>query len=60
MVNQWFKFYGGEYLSDPKMDRLTVQERSCWLTLLCMGSQSSGIIKYLSPESLITKSGNTK
>lgn len=57
MGNQWFKFYGAEYLSDPKMDRLTVQERSCWLTLLCMASQSDGIVKFLSPESILTKSG---
>ncbi len=57
MANQWFKFYGGEYLSDPKMDRLTVQERSCWLTLLCMASQTNGIIKYLSIEGLLNKSG---
>ena len=57
MANQWFKFYGAEYLSDPKMDRLTVQERSCWITLLCMASQSDGIIKFLSLEGLLIKSG---
>lgn len=57
MANQWFKFYGGEYLSDPKIDRLTVQERSCWLTLLCMASQTNGIIKFLSVEGLLNKSG---
>lgn len=57
MANQWFKFYGAEYLSDPKMDRLTVQERSCWLTLLCMASQSEGIVKHLSVEGLLKKSG---
>lgn len=57
MANQWFKFYGAEYLSDPKMDRLSVQERSCWITLLCMASQNDGKIKFLSVESLLTKSG---
>lgn len=57
MANQWFKFYGAEYLSDPKMDRLTVQERSCWLTLLCMASQSKGVVKFLSIEGLLNKSG---
>lgn len=57
MANQWFKFYGAEYLSDPKMDRLTVQERSCWITLLCMASQSNGVIKFLSVEGLLVKSG---
>lgn len=57
MANLWFKFYGAEYLSDPKMDRLTVQERSCWLTILCMASQTNGIIKYISVEGLLNKSG---
>lgn len=57
MANQWFKFYGAEYLSDPKMDRLSVQERSCWLTLLCMASQTNGVVKYLSTEGLLNKSG---
>ena len=57
MANQWFKFYGAEYLSDPKIDRLSVQERSCWLTLLCMASQSDGVIKFLSIEGLLSKSG---
>lgn len=57
MANQWFKFYGAEYLSDPKMDRLTVQERSCWVTLLCIASQTNGIIKFLSVEGLLNKSG---
>lgn len=57
MANQWFKFYGAEYLSDPKMDRLSVQERSCWLTLLCMASQTNGLVKYISVEGLLNKSG---
>lgn len=59
MANQWFKFYGAEYLSDPKMDRLIAQERSCWITLLCMASQSDGFIKFLSVEGLLNKSGVT-
>lgn len=58
MANQWFKFYGGEYLSDPKIERLTPVERSCWLTLLCMASMSNdGILEYLTKESLLNKSG---
>jgi len=58
MANQWFKFYGGEYLSDGKIGRLTDSERSCWLTLLCMASQADdGIIKFLAIDDLLTKSG---
>lgn len=60
MGNQWFKFYGGEYLSDPKIERLSPLERSCWLTLLCLASMSSdkeGTIQFLTVESLLNKSG---
>jgi hypothetical protein len=59
MANKWFKFYGGEYLADPKIASLTPQEKSCWITLLCLGSISSqgGIIEYLTVEVLLKKSG---
>lgn len=58
MANQWFKFYGGEYLSDPKMLQLNAVERSCWLTLLCLASQSEvGEIKFLSESQLFVLSG---
>jgi len=58
-LNQWFKFYGGEYLSDPKIASLTPQERSCWVTLLCLSSISSipGTVEYLTVEALLQKSG---
>lgn len=59
MANQWFKFYGGEYLSDPKIDRLSPAERSCWLTLLCLASMSNknGVIEYIDEHTLLKKSG---
>lgn len=57
-ANQWFKFYGGEYLSDPKIERLNPIERSCWITLLCLASmQGSATIKHLTVQSLLNKSG---
>src|SRR3990172_10601968 len=58
-INQWFKFYGGEYLSDPKMGSLQAQERSIWITLLSLASISSisGIIEFLTIEVLLKKSG---
>lgn len=58
-LNQWFKFYGGEFLSDPKIASLSAQERSCWMTLLCLASISStpGIVEFLTVEVLLTKSG---
>lgn len=59
MANQWFKFYGAEYLSDPKIENLTGNERSCWLTLLCMASSGSdnGVVEFLTTEILLKKSG---
>lgn len=59
MINPWFKFYGSEYLSDPKIGSLTPQERSCWITLLCLSGTSSvpGIISFLTVEVLLEKSG---
>jgi hypothetical protein len=58
MANQWFKFYGGEYLSDPKMLQLNASERSCWVTLLCLASQSeNGEIKFFSEAQLFALSG---
>ncbi len=61
MANQWFKFYGGEYLSDPKILQLTAQERSCWVTLLCLANQSeNGVVKFLSEKQLLALSGITE
>ena len=58
MAAKWFKFYGGEYLSDPKIERLSPLERSCWLTILCMASMgNNGTIEFLTVESLLNRSG---
>jgi N-terminal phage replisome organiser (Phage_rep_org_N) len=59
MGNQWYKFYGAEFLSDPKIGALSSQERSCWITLMCLASSSStqGVIEYLTIEVLLSKSG---
>lgn len=59
MSNPWFKFYGSEYLSDPKVSNLTATERSCWLTILCLVSSSneSGKIRFLTEDILLEKSG---
>lgn len=56
MVNPWFKFYGGEYLSDPKMDALDGNERSCWITILSLANQSEdGVIKYATEKKILEK-----
>lgn len=53
----WFKFYGTEYLSDPKMLALSAAERSCWITLLSYASQNNGVVKNLTEEHLMSQSG---
>ncbi len=57
MTIPWFKFYGADYLADPKMLALTACERSCWITLLAYASQSNGEIKFLNESLLISQSG---
>jgi len=58
MANLWFKLYGGEYLSDPKIERLSPIERSCWITILCMASMGEGgVVEFLTVESLLNRSG---
>jgi hypothetical protein len=59
MANQWFKFYGMEYLSDPKMLTLTTAQRSCWVTLLSYASISElpGEVRYLTEEQLMLQAG---
>ena len=39
---QWFKFYGQDFLTDPKIMELNVIERSLWITLLCLYSSNGG------------------
>lgn len=50
----WFKFYGKEFLSDPKMLSLTAIEKGLWLTILCLASSSEeqGVIKYITEEKI--------
>ncbi len=57
MATQWFKFFGGEFLSDPKMLALSALERACWVTLLCYASLSEGVIEYLTEEKLMMQAG---
>lgn len=61
MANPWFKFYGADYLGDIKILQLDANERSCWLTLLCLANQSgSNEIKFLTETQLLSMSGVTQ
>lgn len=55
---KWFKFYGQDYLSDPKMLSLSSSERSCWITLLCYSSvNDDGKITFMSEQQLMLQAG---
>lgn len=58
-MTQWFKFYGADYLIDPKIKGLTACERSCLITLLCYASTAEipGEIKYLKEYQLMVDAG---
>lgn len=62
MADQWFKFWGVEYLGDVKMDSLSAADRSCWLTLLCLASASDipGVLKFVTESYLMMRSGIEK
>ena len=53
----WFKFYGQEYLVDPKMMSLTAIERALWVTMLCLASQNDGVIKHIDEYKLMILTG---
>lgn len=45
---EWFKFYGQEFLTDPKMLSLNAVERSLWVTILCLANNTEdGVIRYI-------------
>ncbi len=59
MANQWLKFYGGEFLADPKIISLAPLERLCWVTLLCFASMGSGDgkVEYITEDRLMIQAG---
>lgn len=56
-MKTWFKFYGPEFLSDPKMDFLTANEISIWVTMMCLASmvEEEGVIRYMTEDKIMTK-----
>ena len=51
----WFKFYGKDWLTDIKIMQLGVEDRLCFITLLCLASNSEnpGVIKNCKEEAII-------
>lgn len=50
---KWFKFYGQDWLTDLKIMEMSMEDRLCYLTLLCLASQTNGTIKGCTEEAII-------
>lgn len=52
---QWFKFYGQDWLTDLKIKGMSVEDRLCFITLLCLASAADGdgLIKNCNEEAVI-------
>ena len=50
----WFKFYGQDWLTDPKLFGLTAEDKLCFISLLCLASASEnpGEVKNITEDSL--------
>lgn len=56
---EWFKFYHNKWLTDPKIIELSAVDRACFITLLCLASQSddrNGIVTLRNEALLIALS----
>lgn len=52
MKGHWFKFYGQDFLTDPKIMRLNSIQKLMWVGLLCVASQSDGEVEHLEEDNL--------
>jgi len=51
---KWFKFYGQDWLTDGKIIRMTLEDRLCFITLLCLASANEdGTIRGYDEDSII-------
>ena len=56
---KWFKFYGQDFLTDTKMKLLTLEEKMCWITLMCLANSEdkNGRILFVNGEEVMKQSG---
>lgn len=48
----WFKFYGQDFLTDPKIKSLSAIDQLAFVYLLSLGSQSNGVIEIVTEKIL--------
>jgi hypothetical protein len=54
----WFKFYGKDFLTDPKIRRLNPIHQLMWVYLLCHASDTeSGHVRFIDENDLVTATG---
>lgn len=54
---RWFKFYGQDWMTDPKIAGMSMEDRLCFLTLLCIASSDTkgdGVVKGITEDVLIS------
>lgn len=56
---KWFKFYGQDFLTDPKIRRLTAEEKLCWVILMCLANaeDKKGDVSYINSEDIMNQAG---
>lgn len=52
---KWFKFYGQDWLTDIKIAKLRIEDRLCFITLLCLASNddNAGVVRGCDEEIII-------
>ena len=52
---KWFKFYGQDWLTDLKVMKMSMEDRLCFITLLCLASAADedGLIRNCDEEAVI-------
>lgn len=52
---KWFKFYGQDWLTDLKVMGMSMEDRLCFITLLCLASAAdeNGLIRNCSEDAII-------
>ena len=55
---KWFKFYGQDWLTDLKIMQMSMEDRLCYITLMCLASSSeeSGLIRNCTEDVIISLS----
>jgi len=56
---KWFKFYGQDFLTDSKMRLLSVEEKMCWVVLMCLANSEDkeGKILFVNEDEVMKQAG---